>query len=125
MQSVIRSTYYNSVKVFWLDRRLAYEQTAQAARVLGLNNPGVQRVVLFGSLAQGTALPTSDADVLIVVQDSGLRFIDRAEQYRAYFTDFDLGVDLFVFTQAEIERGDIPLAMTALSTGKVIYSKRP
>ncbi len=123
MQSAIRKKYYNSVKVFWLDRQLAYEKTEQAAYKLGLSFPIVLRVILFGSLADGTALPSSDADILIVVKDSNLRFIDRSEQYRASFADIGLGIDLFVYTEAEIERGDIPLARTALSTGKEIYKK--
>jgi len=123
MQSAIRKTYYDSVKVFWLDRQLAYENSVQAARKLGLNIPTVLRVILFGSLANGTALPSSDADILIVVKDSNLRFIDRSEQYSAYFADIGLGIDLFVYTEAEIARGDIPLACTALSTGKEIYKK--
>jgi len=123
MQSAIRKTYYNSVKVFWLDRRLAHEKTVQAARKLGSSSPTVLRVILFGSLADGTALPSSDADILIVVKDSNLRFIDRSEQYHAYFADIGLGIDCFVYTEAEIARGDIPLASTALSTGKEIYRR--
>ena len=123
MQSAIRKKYYNSVKVFWLDRQLAYEKTVQAAYKLGLSFPIVLRVSLFGSLAEGKALPSSDADILIVVKDSNLRFIDRPAQYRAYFADIGLGIDLFVYTEAEIARGDIPLARTALSTGKEIYKK--
>jgi len=123
MQSAIRKTYYNSVKVFWLDRQLAYANSVQAAHKLGLNIPTVLRVILFGSLADGTALPSSDADILIVVKNSNLRFIDRSEQYRAYFSDIGLGIDLFVYTEQEIARGDIPLVRTALSTGKEIYKK--
>jgi predicted nucleotidyltransferase len=123
MQSVIRKTYYNSVKVFWLDRQLAYDKTVQAARKLGSVNPAVLLVILFGSLAEGKALPSSDADILIVVKDSNLRFIDRPARYRAYFVDIGLGIDLFVYTEQEIARGDIPLVRTALSTGKEIYKK--
>jgi predicted nucleotidyltransferase len=123
MQSVIRKTYYNSVKVFWLDRQLAYDKTVQAARKLGSVNPAVLLVILFGSLAEGKALPSSDADILIVVKDSNLRFIDRPAQYRAYFADIGLGIDLFVYTEQEIARRDIPLVRTALSTGKEIYKK--
>lgn len=123
MQSPIRKTYYNSVKVFWLDRHLALERTIQAARKLCLANPTVLRVILFGSLAEGTALPSSDADILIVVKNSNLRLIDRAEQYRAYFGDIGLGIDLFVYTEAEIAGGDIPLVRSALSTGKEICKR--
>jgi predicted nucleotidyltransferase len=75
------------------------------------------RVILFGSVAADRALPSSDADILIVVRDSDLPFIDRAGRFRDYFSDIGVGVDLFVYTEQEVAAGTIPLAANALRTG--------
>jgi predicted nucleotidyltransferase len=77
----------------------------------------VVRVVLFGSVASDRALPSSDADILVVVRDSDLPFIDRAGRFRDYFSDIGVGVDLFVYTEQEVAAGTIPLAANALRTG--------
>ena len=57
------------------------------------------QVVLFGSVASGRAVPSSDADILVVVRDSDTPFLDRAALFRDYFSDIGVGVDLFVYTQ--------------------------
>ncbi|MDE0218482.1 MAG: nucleotidyltransferase domain-containing protein [Spirochaetaceae bacterium] len=75
------------------------------------------QVVLFGSVASGRAVPSSDADILVVVRDSETPLLDRAALYRDYFTDIGVGVDLFVYTRKEISDGSIPVAAAALRTG--------
>ncbi|MDD9988731.1 MAG: nucleotidyltransferase domain-containing protein [Spirochaetaceae bacterium] len=79
------------------------------------------QVVLFGSVASGRAVPSSDADILVGVKDSETPFLDRAALYRDYFTDLGVGVDLFVYTRAEISEGRIPVAAAALRTGIELY----
>ena len=116
-RSVIRKRSYGSVKVFWLDRNLLKSRIRQAARNLSRDHEAVVRVVLFGSVASGRALPSSDADILIVVRDTDLAFIDRAGRFRDYFADIGVGADLFVYTEQEVAAGTIPLAATALRTG--------
>ena len=97
---VIRKETHGTVTVFWLDRNLLKS-----------------RIVLFGSVASDRALPSSVADILVVVRDTGLPFIDRAGRFREYFAGIGVGVDLFVYTEQEIAAGTIPLATTALRTG--------
>ena len=105
------------MKVFWLDRDLLKCRIRKAARNLVREHEAVVRVVLFGSVASGRALPSSDADILIVVQTSDVPFIDRATRYRDYFADIGVGADLFVYTEQEVAAGTTPLAATALRTG--------
>ena len=38
----------------------------------------IERIVLFGSLARGDAVPGSDADLLLVRERSGTPFLQRA-----------------------------------------------
>ena len=116
-RSVIRKQSYGSVKVFWLARNLLKSRIRRAARNLGRDHEAVSQVVLFGSVASDRALPSSDADILIVVRDSDLPFIDRASRFRDYFTDIGIGADLFVYTEQEVVAGTIPLAATGLRTG--------
>ena len=120
-RSVIRKQSFGTVKVFWLDRSLLKSRIMQAARSLSRDHEDVVQVVLFGSVASGRAVPSSDADILVVVRDSNTPFLDRAVLFRDYFTEIGVGVDLFVYTQEEVSGGSIPVAATALRTGIELY----
>ncbi len=85
--------------------------------------PEVVEVVLFGSLADGTAVPGSDADVMIVLEKSSQRrWFDRIDDYVDYFIDIDIGVDIFPYTVDELR--SVPLARTACRTGKVLARRK-
>lgn len=103
MQSVIQKRSYGSVKVFWLDKNLLMKRLQQAARRIRATNANVEKVILFGSLAEDKATAFSDADILIVVKDSMKRFIDRSIDFVPYFQNIGVEVDLFVYTRKEIE----------------------
>lgn len=124
-RSVVQKQSCGSVKVFWLDRNLLKSRIRQAAKNLTRDHEAVVRIVLFGSVATGRALPSSDADILIVVRDSDLPFFDRASRFREYFADIGVGVGLFVYTEREVAAGTIPLASTALRTGIELNSSEP
>jgi len=65
--------------------------------------PELVRVGLFGSYVTDTYGPGSDLDVLIeVTQASVTRRADRADDYLP--KAFPVGVDLFVYTSAELAR---------------------
>lgn len=65
----------------------------------------VLAVGLFGSLARGQALPSSDADVLIILQAHPQpRWFDRIPEYAEAFSDTSLPVEPFVYTQDELKR---------------------
>jgi len=120
-RSVIQKQSYGSVKVFWLDRSLLMSRITRAARNLTGQHEAVVRVVLFGSVASDRAVPSSDADLLVVVRASDIPFLDRAARFREYFQDLGVGVDLFVYTEREVATGNIPIASRALRTGIVLF----
>jgi len=75
----------------------------------------IRSIRLFGSLAEGRAVPGSDADVLILLERSERRWIDRPLDYIGYFEGVGMPVELFCYTTEEAER--TPLAARALESG--------
>ena len=65
-------------------------------------HPEISEAWLFGSLARGQAVPGSDADVLLVLKDCDLPFLERAAHYQPEFCG--VGVDLFAYTRKELEQ---------------------
>ncbi len=115
MPSPIQSRSFGSVRVFWLDSEEAIRRLRRAARRLLEEAPQVRAVYLFGSLAEGRAVPGSDADVLVILDRSSSRWFDRPLELPPVFDDVGLPVELFCYTHGEVER--IPMARRALATG--------
>ena len=55
----------------------------------------VQKIVLFGSLAEGKAIPGSDVDLLIVLEDKR-RIFERISEFLRYFSDLGTAIDVSV-----------------------------
>ncbi|MBI4513122.1 MAG: nucleotidyltransferase domain-containing protein [Gemmatimonadetes bacterium] len=112
---------YGSVTVFWLDRDEALRRLRDAARGLVQGRGDVVAVYLFGSLAEGRAVPGSDADVLILLSDSSRRWLDRPLEFQPYFRRCGVGVELFCYTGEEAE--EVPLARRARERGIVLAAR--
>lgn len=80
--------------------------------------PAVQGVWLFGSLAEGRAVPGSDADVLVILSPAEGRWFDRPLGLLPVFDDVGLPVELFCYSPEEAER--VPLARHAMSHGLLL-----
>lgn len=106
--------------VFWLDREAAVSAVKERAKKILQERSDVNEIYLFGSLTTGKAVPGSDADLLIVLTRSDKRFIDRPMEFYQYFENIGIPVDLFCYTEDEINR--IPLAQSAIKTGISICS---
>jgi predicted nucleotidyltransferase len=119
MRSAVREESYNSVKVFWLDTDYIISRLRHKAKQL-IRDTRVREVVLFGSLAEGRAVPGSDADLLIVVDDDGRTMNERIEDYLEFFSGIEIGIDVFPYSTKELEN---PLAKQALSKGIVLASR--
>jgi len=91
-----------SVKIHWLDSERTIDKLRVAARQIKAQHPEVERVLLFGSLARGQAVPGSDADLLIVLSAADESFIERIPRYLP--ARAPIGVDVFPYTQQEIDR---------------------
>jgi predicted nucleotidyltransferase len=85
-----------------------------------------ERIVLFGSRAEGRAAPDSDADLLVVMPTT-LPFYDRAPAIRDAIWPHDLGLDLLVFTPEEVvplESDPLSFVGGILRTGRVLHQRR-
>jgi predicted nucleotidyltransferase len=119
MRSAVREESYNSVKVFWLDTDYIIMRLRQKAEQL-IRDTQVHKVVLFGSLAEGRAVPGSDADILIVVEDDARQKNERIDEYLEFFSGIGIGIDVFPYSKRELAN---PLAHHALSQGIVLASR--
>ena len=113
-----------SVQITWLDRPAVLEATRKAVAALVDVKPEVQKVILFGSMARGDAVPGSDVDLLVVVTESDRSFLDRMKRYR--LSGIPVGVDVFPYTQQEfdkmLEEGN-SFIQQALVEGKVLFDR--
>ncbi len=85
--------------------------------------PEVERVILFGSYADGRRDLFTDID-LLVVMTSTQDFVTRtAELYQRL--DITVDMDLVVYTPEELERQkQSSFIKHVLKTGKVVYEKK-
>ncbi len=113
------------MKVFFLDRELLKERIRNAVEVLTADCPEVYMVILFGSVAEDRALPSSDIDILLIIDSSDERFIDRPTIYLPYFQQLPMGVDCFVFTREEVQSGKHQIIGTANRQGVVLFKCVP
>ncbi len=94
----------SGVRVFALDVGGTIERLRERTRAAVRDRPEIEEVRLFGSLARGDARPGSDADLLIVVRDSGLPFLGRVEEYSRDGVGVGIGCDVLVYTREELAR---------------------
>jgi len=83
------------------------------------------RIVLFGSQARGDAGPDSDID-LFIEMESDLRPIDRDVEVLSLFGLRPWGLDVFVYTPAEVakQRGRVGNLLSDVdSEGRVVYER--
>ena len=84
-----------------------------------------EKVVLFGSYANGTATPESDIDLLVILK-SDLRRDHRQEAISQALRPRRVPVDILAYTPDEVQRCmEIPTSFVRhiLTTGKVVYDR--
>jgi predicted nucleotidyltransferase len=95
------------IRIFRVDGEGVRARLRQWAQALGEADSNVLAAVLFGSFARGDYTAASDADVLILLRESNLRFDERIPLYRP--RRIGVSVDVFPYTlqeaKAERERG--------------------
>ncbi|OQX81525.1 MAG: hypothetical protein B6D56_02320 [Candidatus Omnitrophica bacterium 4484_70.1] len=123
MLSVIVKKSYGSVKVFWLNKELLKKELVKIAKKIKSCNDNVKDIILFGSVKEDKATPFSDIDISIIVKKSSKRFIERPLEFIDYFKEIPLGVDLFVYTEEEVERKNNPFLSYILSSGKSLLGE--
>lgn len=90
---------FGSVKVFEPETARV-RQAIDALKDHVATFPEVTAAYLIGSYHRGDFGPFSDVDVVLTVDDSKDRYLDRPERYRP--AQFPLPLDLFVYTEAEV-----------------------
>lgn len=115
---------FGSVKVFSLDRDTIFGKLREAAFRLAQDHPEVEEITLFGSLARGDAVPGSDADVLVLLQETTAPFQERLSRYT--LRRCGIGVDVFPYTKAELSelRRSAPRFYAALTEQRVILYQK-
>ena len=83
-----------------------------------------ERIILFGSYANGTPTEDSDLDLLIVKEVEEPKF-KRSSEVRKLLRGSNVAMDILVYTPAELNKWkDLPVAFEhhILQTGKVLYA---
>jgi predicted nucleotidyltransferase len=84
-----------------------------------------EKVVLFGSYANGTATPQSDVDLLVILE-SDLRRDRRQEMISRALRPRRVPVDILAYTPIEVETcmaNPASFVRHILTTGKIIYER--
>ncbi|MCJ7531808.1 MAG: nucleotidyltransferase domain-containing protein [Anaerolineales bacterium] len=101
---MLRERSFDSVKVISLERDKLLTRLEQIARKILTERREVKEVRLFGSLARGDQVGTSDVDILIILENDLV--YSPLEQVRDYYPYFDLpiGVDILLLSGEEVQR---------------------
>ncbi len=91
-----------SVKITYFDKEKVWAAVKEFAEDLARDNPEVEKILVFGSLVRGEAVPGSDVDLLVILKQSDAPLPDRMTKYMP--DRFPVGVDVFPYTKAEIEQ---------------------
>lgn len=79
------------------------ERLRRGAEALRRAHPEIEQIQLVGSLVRGGAMPGSDADLLIVLNESSLPFHERIGRLLRDWPPSGIAVDLLPFTRRELE----------------------
>ena len=82
-----------------------------------------EKIIIFGSVAKGTAGPDSDVDVLVIM-DTELPYYKRAAPIRSAMRGVRAPVDILVLTQEEYDRlkeNEFSFANEIYRTGVTAY----
>ncbi len=94
--------YLNSVKISYFDKDEVYKALRKFAQELLRKHKEIKKIILFGSIVYNRQIPGSDIDILLVLKNSNLSFLDRTSRYMP--NQFPVGVDIFAYTEAEIKK---------------------
>ena len=119
-----RRSSCGSAKVISIDAERARRGVTQAVVELARRRAEIDRVVLFGSLVTGGAVPGSDADLVVILAHSDRTFRDRIPLYLP--EGCPVPVDVFPYTRAECEAmlaSGHGFLRRALAEGVAIYER--
>jgi len=89
------------------------------------DNFSPEKIILFGSYANGKPTPDSDLDLLVIMESDQPRY-RRASPLRLMFNPTPCAMDILVYTPEEVKKwnGTINHIVTvACKTGRVLYER--
>ncbi len=96
------------------------------ARIISHYKP--EKIILFGSYAQGTSTKDSDLDLLVIVKDSTQPLYQRARAIRKHLWGItDIPKDILVYTQREIDEWqevEEAFITSVIKKGKKLYENK-
>jgi len=98
---------------------------AEAERVIEMAKQKIvsDLIIVFGSVANGTANDDSDLDIIVVKDTDENSFISGAEA-RLALEDSNIPIDIIVYTPEEFKRdlsNKYSLAHEAMTTGRIVH----
>ena len=98
---------------------------AEAERVIEMAKRKIEPdlMIVFGSVANGTAGEDSDLDLVLVKESNENRLI-RSAKARLALEDSNIPIDIIVYTPEEFERdlsNEYSLVHEAMMTGRIIH----
>lgn len=92
----------NSPVLKWLNAETVHLAVQAWAEHVFARYPAVVRIGLFGSYARGDWGGGSDIDLVIILRETAIPFIERAHHFDT--SDLPLSTDLLVYTEAEWQK---------------------
>ena len=92
---------FPSVKITYFDKQAVWEALREYLEQVERGRPEVEKVILFGSFLRGESVPGSDIDLLIILRESSIPFLERIPEYTPLH--FPIGADVFPYTEQELE----------------------
>lgn len=105
MRSALRKVSSDSVQITFLDRHGVLRGRREMVLGFPRTHPELESVVLFGSLARGEAVPGSDADMLLILANCDIQWMERLVRYALSPVVRVVG-EVFPYARAEVTRMD-------------------
>lgn len=93
-------------------------------KLLRKRGVSVEKIILFGSYAKGTAKPWSDLDLCVVSKQFGKNGYDEMVFLNSLATDIESMIEPHPFHPKDLEDPYDPLAYEIRQTGKTVYSSQ-
>jgi len=106
------------------ERRVLLEEELSRIVAILIEKYQPEKIILFGSLAEGCIHEWSDID-LFIVKETDKRPIERVLEV-ARIVQPRAGIDLFVYTPSEVKtllEENVSFVRDIVQTGKVLYEK--
>lgn len=82
----------------------------------------LDRIILFGSSADGNARPDSDIDLLVVSPDFGGDILEEFRVLRGCLPRHTIGIDTLGCTPEELAKAEPGSVLSTAAQGRVVFS---